>query len=138
MSSGYYNSDEDSDSSSVTNISYRENPVKYVTVTVCLCLSLICHIVSSSKMHAIRLISIVSRAISSPPAMYVLLFIIRVFKKKARTSKARSKTPTRVKSNGVSGRPSPSISHGKSRNAINVFFFFFKSIFSNIIKCLKS
>lgn len=30
MSSGYYNSDEESDSSSVTNISYRENPVKYV------------------------------------------------------------------------------------------------------------
>ncbi|RVE75873.1 hypothetical protein OJAV_G00003120 [Oryzias javanicus] len=28
MSGGYYNSDEESDSSSVTNISYRENPVK--------------------------------------------------------------------------------------------------------------
>ncbi|XP_035035450.1 uncharacterized protein sun2 [Hippoglossus stenolepis] len=28
LSGGYYNSDEDSDSSSVTNISYRENPVK--------------------------------------------------------------------------------------------------------------
>ena len=31
MSGGYYNSDEESDSSTVTNISYRENPVKYVT-----------------------------------------------------------------------------------------------------------
>ncbi|CAB1436105.1 unnamed protein product [Pleuronectes platessa] len=28
LSGGYYNSDEESDSSSVTNISYRENPVK--------------------------------------------------------------------------------------------------------------
>ncbi|MEQ2169193.1 hypothetical protein GOODEAATRI_022593 [Goodea atripinnis] len=28
VSGGYYNSDEESDSSSVTNISYRENPVK--------------------------------------------------------------------------------------------------------------
>lgn len=34
MSGGYYNSDEESDSSSVTNISYRENPVKYVTLTL--------------------------------------------------------------------------------------------------------
>lgn len=57
--------------------------------------------------------------------MYVLLFIIRVFKKKARTSKARSKTPTRVKSNGVSGSPSPSISHGKYKNAIKVVSLIF-------------
>ncbi|TKS68612.1 hypothetical protein D9C73_002675 [Collichthys lucidus] len=28
VSGGYYNSDDESDSSSVTNISYRENPVK--------------------------------------------------------------------------------------------------------------
>lgn len=36
-SSGYYNSDEESDSSSVTNISYRENPVKYVVPFLCCC-----------------------------------------------------------------------------------------------------
>lgn len=35
MSGGYYNSDEESDSSSVTNISYRENPVKYVRLCLC-------------------------------------------------------------------------------------------------------
>lgn len=34
ISSGYYNSDEESDSSSVTNICYRENPVKYVVLCV--------------------------------------------------------------------------------------------------------
>lgn len=133
MSSGYYNSDEDSDSSSVTNISYREIPVKYVTNCDCVSVPLAemsgaCSLDSSSKMHAIMLISIVSKAISSPTAS-VLLFIIRVFKKKARTSKARSKTPTRVKSNGVSGSPSPSISHGKYKNAIKIVFLFFFNLF---------
>lgn len=68
MSSGYYNSDEDSDSSSVTNISYRENPVKYVANCDCVSVPLAdmsgaCSLDSSSKMHAIMLISIVSRAI---------------------------------------------------------------------------
>ncbi|XP_074486954.1 uncharacterized protein LOC141765034 isoform X1 [Sebastes fasciatus] len=58
VSGGYYNSDEESDSSSVTNISYRENPVK-------------------------------------------------VFKKKAGTRKAGSRTPSRANSNDSSASPEP-------------------------------
>lgn len=54
MSSGYYNSDEESDSSSVTNISYRENPVKYVVAALI-------HepFVSSFKLHGRTLIPVV-------------------------------------------------------------------------------
>ncbi|XP_038585999.1 uncharacterized protein LOC119911258 [Micropterus salmoides] len=60
VSGGYYNSDEESDSSSVTNISYRENPVK-------------------------------------------------VFKKKAGTRKAGSRTPSRANSNAISASAKPPI-----------------------------
>ncbi|XP_070783098.1 SUN domain-containing protein 2 [Enoplosus armatus] len=64
VSGGYYNSDEESDSSSVTNISYRENPVK-------------------------------------------------VFKKKAGTRKAGSRTPSRANSNATSASPEPHITAGQ-------------------------
>uniref|UniRef100_A0A8D0D363 SUN domain-containing protein 1-like n=1 Tax=Sander lucioperca TaxID=283035 RepID=A0A8D0D363_SANLU len=64
VSGGYYNSDEESDSSSVTNISYRENPVK-------------------------------------------------VFKKKAGTRKAGSRTPSRANSNASSASPEPPITAGQ-------------------------
>lgn len=50
VSGGYYNSDEESDSSSVTNISYRENPVKYVTAKPGLVCSLYSHSVMSSNL----------------------------------------------------------------------------------------
>lgn len=64
MSGGYYNSDEESDSSSVTNISYRENPVK-------------------------------------------------VFKKKAGTRKAASRTPSRADSNASSASPETPVTPGQ-------------------------
>lgn len=64
MSGGYYNSDEESDSSSVTNISYRENPVK-------------------------------------------------VFKKKAGTRKAASRTPSRANSNASSASPERPVTAGQ-------------------------
>ncbi|KAM6940222.1 uncharacterized protein FYW49_014354 [Xenentodon cancila] len=65
VSGGYYNSDEESDSSSVTNISYRENPVK-------------------------------------------------VFKKKAGTRKAGSRTPNRANSNASSDTPETPVDAGLS------------------------
>lgn len=75
---GYYNSDEESDSSSVTNITYRENPVKWVTV--CVTNSLVTFLPLSCHSE-------------------FLYFFFRVFKKKAGTRKAASRTPSRVNSN---------------------------------------
>ncbi|XP_024114999.1 uncharacterized protein si:dkey-92f12.2 isoform X1 [Oryzias melastigma] len=63
MSGGYYHSDEESDSSSVTNISYRENPVK-------------------------------------------------VFKKKAGTRKAATRTSSRASSNASSATPERAVTPG--------------------------
>ncbi|XP_018537935.1 uncharacterized protein LOC108887164 isoform X1 [Lates calcarifer] len=65
VSGGYYNSDEESDSSSVTNISYRENPVK-------------------------------------------------VFKKKAGTRKAGSRTSSRANSNASSPSPNTPVTAGQT------------------------
>ncbi|GLD63897.1 SUN domain-containing protein 2 isoform X1 [Lates japonicus] len=65
VSGGYYNSDEESDSSSVTNISYRENPVK-------------------------------------------------VFKKKAGTRKAGSRTSSRANSNASSPSPDTPVTAGQT------------------------
>ncbi|XP_023286967.1 uncharacterized protein LOC111673437 isoform X1 [Seriola lalandi dorsalis] len=69
VSGGYYNSDEESDSSSVTNISYRENPVK-------------------------------------------------VFKKKAGTRKAGSRTSSRADSNASSPSPETPVTEGISDGLI--------------------
>ncbi|XP_008298893.1 uncharacterized protein sun2 isoform X2 [Stegastes partitus] len=71
VSGGYYNSDEESDSSSVTNISYRENPVK-------------------------------------------------VFKKKAGTRKAASRTSSRANSNASSGSPETPVTAGLSPSPLSI------------------
>lgn len=131
VSGGYYNSDEESDSSSVTNISYRENPVKYVTV--CAHVSKDWSLVCNCYLLTVILSNLCP--VSDPSFCVCVSIFFRVFKKKAGNRKAGSRTSSRTNSNASLPSPESPLAAGQSEGKKNTTSYLLKSN-DDIISCL--